>query len=59
MVRAIPIPVLGSSPHGQQLHVVIGVRAARWTRPRLLCYELQENLGGDFESWVVGQEGLE
>lgn len=56
---AIAIPLLASSPRGQQLHVVIAVRAARWTRPRLLRYELQENLGGDFESWVVRQEGLE
>lgn len=56
---AIAIPLLASSPHGQQLYVVIAVRAARWTRPRLLRYELKENLRGDFETWVVGQEGLE
>jgi len=56
---AIAIPLLASSPHGGQLHVIIAVRAARRTRPRLLRYELQENLGGDFESWVVCQEGLE
>ena len=55
---AIVIPLLASSSHGQ-LRVVIAVRAAWWTRPRLLGYELQENLGGDFESWVVGEEGLE
>ena len=52
------IPLLASSSHGQ-LRVVSAVWAARWTRPRLLRYELQENLGGDFESWVVGKEGLE
>ena len=55
---AIVIPLLASSSHGQ-LRIVIAVRAARWARPRLLRYELQENLGGDFESWVVCQEGLE
>ena len=55
---AIVIPLLSSSSHGQ-LSIVIAVWAARWTRPRLLRYELQENFGGDFESWVVRQEGLE
>ena len=54
----IVIPLLASSSHGQ-LRIVIAVRAARWTRPRLLHYKLQENLGGEFESWVVRQEGLE
>ena len=54
----IVIPLLSSSSHGQ-LSIVIAVWAARWTRPCLLRYELQENLGGDFESRVVRQEGLE
>ena len=56
---AIVIPLLTSFSHGQQLHVIIAVQAAWWTHPRLLCYELQENLGGNFESWVVHEEGLE